>query len=199
MIIGLTGGSGCGKTTALQVLRELGAAAFDADAVYRELLRSDRELLDALDRAFPGAVVNGELQRKALAKVVFQDPQKLATLNAITHPRVREAIRSGIQSARRQGAKLFVIDAFGLMEGNLGSLCDHTVAVLAPREARISRLILRDKITRQEAERRLNAQKSDREFSEACEFTLYNCGTEEEFRQQCRSFFAAFINKEETT
>ena len=196
MVIGLTGGSGCGKTTALQELCSLGALPLDADAVYHELLKQDVQMLAEIEAAFPGSVIDGKLQRKKLAAVVFPDPAKLARLNAITHPRVREAILSAIRG-EKEG--LFAIDAFGLMEGKLDELCDHTVAVLAPVETRLARLMRRDGISREEAARRIAAQKSDAAFSESCEYTLYNCGTEEEFRRKCRELFTALIAKERNT
>lgn len=194
MVIGLTGGSGCGKTTALDELRALGAFPLDADAVYHELLLSDREMLDEIGAAFPGSVEDGVLQRRRLGAYVFGNPDELKKLNAITHPRVKREIRARIRAEK--GRPLFVIDAFGLMEGGLDRLCDHTVAVLAPREARIERLMRRDGISMEYAARRIDAQKSDRDFSESCEFTLYNSGSEEEFRQDCRAFFTALIEKE---
>ena len=137
MIIGLTGGSGCGKTTALQSLEELGALTFDADAVYHELLERDEKLLAKLEEAFPGVLAEGKLDRRKLGSRVFGNPPALQKLNAITHPAVKKEIQKRIREGRKKGSKLFAIDAFGLMEGKLDALCDCTVAVLAPREERI--------------------------------------------------------------
>ena len=127
MVIGLTGGSGSGKTTALEVLRALGAVCFDADAVYHGLLRTDRALLAAIEAAFPGTVTEGTLDRKALGRRVFGDAAALRRLTDLTQPRVAEAIRAQL----RPGA-LAVIDAIGLLESGLARLCDCTVAVTAP-------------------------------------------------------------------
>lgn len=187
MVIGITGGSGCGKTTALDVLKEFGFTTLDADAIYHELLRTDGELLNSIEDAFPGSVENGVLQRKKLGAVVFADPEKLKLLGRITHPAVYREIESRLHG---QNA---VIDAFGLREGGLDRLCDHTVAVLAPREARIARLMARDGISREYAESRLSAQKSDEAFSSECEYTLLNNGSREEFVQRCRAFFTRLI------
>jgi len=97
-IIGITGPSGAGKTTALRVLEELGGRVFDCDTIYHELLRTDGDLLGRIEAAFPGAVKNYALDRKALGAKVFADPEGLEKLTAITQPivakRVLEEIRS---------------------------------------------------------------------------------------------------------
>lgn len=195
MIIGLTGGSGCGKTTALQSLEELGALTFDADAVYHELLERDEKLLAKLEEAFPGVLAEGKLDRKKLGSRVFGDPPALQKLNAITHPAVKKEIQRRIREGRKKGSKLFAIDAFGLMEGKLDALCDCTVAVLAPREDRIARILCRDGIREEEAAARVDSQKSDEEFRRTCDYALYNEKTEEEFRKTCRDFFQKLIEE----
>ena len=187
MVIGLTGGSGCGKTTALEVLREMGAACFDADAVYHELLRTDAALLAEINAAFPGSVEDGVLLRKKLGAQVFGNPEALAQLSAITHPRVVEAIRAQL------GPGLSVIDAIGLLESGLGAICDVTVAVTAPTEARIARLTARECVSWDYAAARIAAQKSNAEFSAACDYTLENDGTQDEFRLKCQNLFETLL------
>jgi len=191
MVIGLTGGTGCGKTTALTVLQEMGARCFDADAVYHELLRTDGALLGAIEAAFPGVVEHGGLQRKKLGAQVFGSPEKLRLLSSITQPRVVQAIREEIRPG------LTVIDAIGLLESGLERLCDHTVAVTAPREAQILRIMARDGVTRAYAEARVDAQKSPEEFAKACDFVLLNDGTQEEFKIKCRNLFEKLIKEKE--
>ena len=85
MIFGITGGTGCGKTTALQAIRELGGIIIDCDAVYHVLLQTDKKMLAAIEKRFPGTVVDGVLDRKKLGPIVFSDDQALLDLNAITH------------------------------------------------------------------------------------------------------------------
>ena len=84
-VIGITGGTGAGKTTALDAIRALGGEVLDCDAIYHRLLREDENLLGEIDSAFPGAVTEGVLDRKKLGTLVFGDPDKLEKLNAITH------------------------------------------------------------------------------------------------------------------
>ncbi|MBQ6797891.1 MAG: dephospho-CoA kinase [Oscillospiraceae bacterium] len=191
MVIGLTGGTGCGKTTALRVLQEMGARCFDADAVYHELLRTDGALLAAIGAAFPGTVENGGLQRKKLGAQVFGDPEKLQLLSSITQPRVAEAIEKELDGS------LAVIDAIALTESGLHKLCDHTVAVIAPREAQITRIMAREGISRSYAEARVDAQKSAEAFASSCEFVLKNEGTAEEFRETCRNLFEKLVKEKE--
>ena len=189
MVIGLTGGSGCGKTTALMVLKAMGARCFDADAIYHELLRTDKAMLAEINKAFPGAVENGMLQRKKLGAQVFGNPEALQKLTAITHPCVYRAI------ARELDGSLAVIDAFGLIESGLGDLCDYTVAVTAPTEARIARLMAREGISRDYAAARIAAQKTNEEFSKSCVITLCNDRTAEAFTEQCQIQFEKLIKE----
>ena len=101
-VIGITGPSGAGKTTALSLLREKGAFVLDCDAVYHELLERDATLLGAIEQAFPGTVKDGALDRKTLGTVVFSDPDALETLNGITHRFVSVAVLArGFQTARQ--------------------------------------------------------------------------------------------------
>ena len=188
MIIGITGGSGSGKTTLLNLLEEQGALVLDCDAVYHGLLKTDREMLSAIEARFPGTVVSGVLQRKKLGAVVFADPQALLDLNAITHAAVKKEVLRQLETAPKHCA----IDAIGLFEGGLAELCDVTVAVTAPREDRIHRLMARDSITREYAEKRLSAQHTDEWFRERCDCTLENDGDIDAFATKCVAFLRRF-------
>ena len=165
MILGITGGTGCGKTTLLEAVRRRGGLALDCDAIYHALLASDHEMLDSLEKAFPECFQGGSLQRKQLGALVFSDPQALALLNSITHSAVKREVKRRLSPA----PELAAIDAIALLESGLGQLCDVTVAVLAPREDRIARLTRRDGITRQYAASRIDAQHPDAWFRERCD------------------------------
>ena len=184
MILGITGGTGCGKTTLLKEIEERGGLVLDCDAIYHELLTRDTALLSAIEGRFPGVVEDGQLRRKRLGAIVFADEQALLDLNAITHGAIKAEI------VRRLAPKpaLAAIDAIALFEGGLAGLCDATVAVCAPEESRIERLMKRDGITREYAQNRIRAQKSEAWFREKCRYTLYNDGSQEEFRRKCREF-----------
>ena len=185
MIIGITGGTGCGKTTLLDIIRSAGGLVLDCDEIYHELLETDQSMLCAIEERFPGTVENGHLQRKKLGTLVFSDPDALADLNRITHNAVRREV------LRRLEAKpsLAAIDAIGLFEGELDSLCDVTVAVTAPAEDRIRRIMARDSITEEYAKNRIASQHSDEWFLSKCDYVLNNSGTVEDFQAKCIAFF----------
>ena len=184
MILGITGGTGCGKTTLLRCVAELGGLILDCDAIYHDLLRTDPALLRAIEARFPGSVENGALQRKKLGNLVFSDEKALEDLNAITHG----AVKAEVLRRLSEKPRLAAIDAIALFEGGLATLCDITVAVTAPEEARIQRLMVRDGIGRDYAKRRIAAQKSAEWFRERCDYCLENNGTQADFQKTCLAF-----------
>lgn len=185
MMIGITGGTGCGKTTALQAIRELGGIIIDCDAVYHVLLQTDKKMLAAIENRFPGTIKDGKLDRATLGPIVFSDDQALLDLNAITHKAVKEKVVHilGIHPG------LAAIDAIELFDGGLAQLCDITVAITAPLEDRIQRLLERDGISYEHAALRIRAQKPESYFRENCDYVLENNGTQEEFMAKCLAFF----------
>ena len=185
MIIGITGGTGCGKTTALSILEELGGLIIDCDRVYHNLLKTDEALLSSIENRFPGTVENKELNRKKLASIVFSDEAALLDLNAITHKAVKKEVLRLLETA----PKLVAIDAIGLFEGALSELCNTTLAITAPEEVRISRLMARDGITAEQAAARIHAQKKQDWFVEKCDYHLHNDGTMEAFRCKCIALY----------
>ena len=189
MILGITGGTGCGKTTLLKEIEKRGGLVLDCDAVYHELLTRDMDLLNAIEHRFPGVVVDKKLERKKLGAIVFADDAALKDLNAITHG----AIKAEIVRRLSENPALAAIDAIALFEGGLAQLCDATVAITAPREDRIERLMNRDGISREYAQNRINAQKSEGWFREMCTYTLYNNGTQEEFLVKCSEFLDSVL------
>lgn len=185
MIIGITGGTGCGKTTALKVFEELGGLVLDCDQIYHRLLKTDKALLQSIESSFPGTVQNGELDRKKLGKLVFSNEKKLKELNSITH----QAVKAEVLRLLRGNHKPVAIDAIGLFEGGLAELCDTTVAITAPEACRAARLMNREGITEEYALSRIRAQRSQEEFIALCQHRLHNDGTEAQFRQKCLAFF----------
>ena len=184
MIIGITGGSGCGKTTLLKLIAEKGGLILDCDAIYHELLRTDEAMLAAIEGRFPGVVENGTLNRKKLGAVVFADEAALLDLNAITHAAVKQEVLRRLEHS----PGLAAIDAIGLFEGNLAELCDVTVAVTAPLEDRVKRLMLRDGISEEYARKRIAAQHDDGWFGARCGQVLVNDGTMDAFATKCVDF-----------
>ena len=141
VIIGITGPTGAGKTTALKELEKLGAAIIDCDGVYHEMLKSDIALQNDLENAFgPLKDEKGVFDRKKLGSVVFRDPAALERLNGIVYPRIGLAVDRLLEQARQEGKRAAAIDGITLIESGLGARCDATVAVLAPVEERIRRI-----------------------------------------------------------
>ena len=184
MILGITGGTGCGKTTLLRCIAAQGGLILDCDAIYHELLKTDKTLLNAIEARFPGCVDNGVLQRKKLGNLVFSDEKALHDLNQITH----RAVKAEVERRLEEKPALAAIDAIGLFEGGLAALCDVTVAVTAPEEDRIRRLMARDGIDRDYAKRRIDAQKSPDWFRKQCDDCLENAGSQADFQKTCLVF-----------
>lgn len=185
-VVGVTGGSGCGKTTALAELEKLGALAIDCDALYHELLESDAELITALDRAFPGTVRGGVLDRRALGKIVFASPGKLELLNGITHAAVRREVEKRLRCFAMEGGRLAAIDAVELVSSGLDGRCAAVIGVLADREHRVERITARDGISAEAALARLDAQRPDDYYIEHCSHILYNNADRDHFAEDCR-------------
>lgn len=188
MIFGITGGTGCGKTTALKAIESLGGVVLDCDAIYHELLKTDPCLLESINSRFPGVVENGELQRKKLGAIVFADPQALLDLNAITHAAVKAEVERRLESA----PALAAIDAIELFDSGLASLCDATVAITAPLEDRVQRLMARDGISEDYARARIAAQKDEAWFRAHCDAVLENNGEKDAFATKCVDFFRSY-------
>ena len=184
MIIGITGGTGSGKTTLLNLIRELDGMVLDCDAIYHELLKTDPALLTAINNRFPGCITDGQLDRKALGAIVFADPAALADLNTITHSAVKTAVSKALETK----PSLAAIDAIALFEGGLAELCDVTVAVCAPEQDRIARLMERDNISADYAQARITAQKPDSWFRQMCDHCLENGGNAQQFQEKCLAF-----------
>lgn len=184
MIIGITGGTGCGKTTLLNYIRDAGGLVLDCDAIYHELLQTDREMLSAIASRFPGTVENGVLNRKQLGNIVFSDEAALLDLNRITH----SAVKREVLRRLAHQPKLAAIDAIGLFEGGLAELCDVTVAVTAPEALQIRRLMERDGIPEDYARSRIAAQKDASWFRARCDYTIDNSGDIQLYKIFCLDF-----------
>ena len=193
--IGITGPTGAGKTTALNVLSRLGAHIIDADQVYHQLLAGSGPLRQALLARFGAAVLDGagQVDRKALGGVVFADPAALADLNAITHRFILDEIDRQAARAEAEGRPAVAIDAIALIESGLGDTCRAVVGVLAPKEVRIRRIMAREGISEGYARQRVEAQQDDGFYRAHCTHILENRGTPEAFQARALALFQTLI------
>jgi len=168
----------------LELISQQGGLILDCDAIYHTLLQTDRALLCAIEARFPGTVENGGLRRKKLGAIVFSDPAALADLNRITHSAVKAEVLRRLEAA----PALAAIDAIALHESGLSELCDLTVAVTAPEEDRVRRLIAREGIPEDYARSRIAAQHDDAWFAQRCDHILVNDGALPQFREKCLAF-----------
>lgn len=189
-VLGITGPTGAGKTTLLREVEKLGGAVVDCDAVYHELLESDIPLQNMLEMEFgPLRDGTGAIDRKKLGSIVFGDRSKLEALNAIAWKGITQRVRDILEECGQQGRTLAAIDAIALVESPLKELCQLTVAVLAPQEVRVRRIMAREGISETYAWARVKAQRPDEYFIQNCDYTLVNdLPAAEEFSQKAREF-----------
>lgn len=172
--VGLTGGIGSGKSAVAEVLREQGATVVDADLLAREVVAPGSDGLREIARAWPQAIgSDGELDRTAMAAIVFADPAARTRLQAITHPRVR-ARAEAIERDAPDGIVVHVVPL--LFEGDFWRRCDRTVVVIAPDAVRIARVIARDAVEREAVERRMAAQIDPALARTRADFVIENAG-----------------------
>ena len=161
-IIGLTGGMGSGKSTVARILALRGGRILDADEINHEQMRKDMPAHRAITDVFGVGVLDedGEINRRALAALVFDDAVRLQKLVDITHGHVIAATVLAIEElqADRQGFRFIVIDAPLLIEANMHSICDTVWVVAAEEETRVARVLARDGITREQALARIRKQ-----------------------------------------
>ncbi len=175
-IIGLTGLTGAGKSTIARKLMAYGCYHIDADKVAREIINSNETVKNKLKERFGEDVINadGTTNRPLLASRAFANEESTNALNEITHPAVTEEIQSIIKDMDEIGYRGVIIDAIALFESGEDKLCDFTVAVIAPRDIRLERIMKRDNITEEKALERINAQKDESFFTSRADFVLWN-------------------------
>lgn len=174
-IIGLIGGSGAGKSTVSAEFERKGAYVADGDLIARKIVEPGKPALLEIVETFGADVLcpDKSLNRKRLAKIVFSDPDKLHKLNLITHKYISEEIKKELAQCEKN---IFVMDAAALVESGLHEMCDAVVFVNAERETRMNRIMARDDLTREEAKRRIDAQKDDNFYRANSQFEIQNNG-----------------------
>ena len=195
-ILGLTGGSGTGKSAACTAFARLGCGVIDADATYRTLCDTCKPMLKEIQNVFGDVFsTDRKLDRKKLGAIVFADAQKLQQLNAITHPYIRQAARDAFAAYSKRGCLLCIYDAPVLFEGQMETLCDKTCAVLAARNTRIARIVARDAITEEYAALRIDAQKDDAFYRDRCDYVVQNDADLDTLYTQVRKIYEDMVRK----
>lgn len=177
LILGLTGNIGCGKSSLSKILMQNNIDVIDADIISRNIFE-DKELLNLVFENFGENIKNldGSLNRKALGNIVFNDDQKLVILNGLTHPKIKEKILSKINEIRNIGKSLVVIDAALLIEGGYLDILDKLIVITCKESIQISRIQLRDNLTKEQAISRMNSQMSQDEKIKYADYIIDNSG-----------------------
>ena len=170
--IGLTGGIGCGKSVVAKVFETLGIPVYYADDAAKNLMNADKELKAAIIKNFgEGSYTNGELNRKYIAGIVFNDKEKLELLNALTHP---ATIRDAVEWIKKQSSAYIIKEAALLFESGANKNLDHVIGVDAPLPLRIKRVMARDGISETEVMKRINRQMDEKKKMDLCDFVIIN-------------------------
>jgi dephospho-CoA kinase len=189
--VGLTGGIGSGKSAVAAFLAGHGAIVIDADVLARQVVAPGSEGLQKIGEAWPETVApDGTLDREALARIVFGEERERERLNAITHPRVRERAAQ-LERDAPDGVIVHVIPL--LFEGDYWRTCDRTVVVIAPREARVARVVARDAAQREAVERRMAAQIDPELARRRADYVVENDGGLEELHVRSARLYDALL------
>lgn len=177
VVIGLTGGSGSGKSTIASLMRQRGINVIDADQIGRVVVEKGKPALTEIVEGFGEGVLqsDGTLDRKKLASIVFTDREQLKKLNRITHKYITAIVKEELAACK---ADISVIDAAVLKESGILDMCDYVIAVTADKELRIERIIARDGITREAAQNRISSQEPDAKYIQYADFVIDNSGDE---------------------
>ena len=193
-VIGITGNIACGKSTVLGMLAERGAATIDADAVYHELIVPDAPLWHVLRVRFGDGILGRDrrIDRRALGTIAFKDPTVLAELDRLTHPAVTAEIRRRLGESR---APVVAVDAVKLIESGLDADCDQVWLVTCDEAQQVRRLVARNKLSPEEAERRVKAQPPLAPKLARTDVVIDNRGTVEATRSQVDAAWRALQSR----
>ncbi len=183
-IIGLTGNSGCGKGSVAAIMAQQGAVILDCDEIAHSNMARGGIAYNDIVESFGSEILNanGEINRKALGNIVFNDKNKLELLNSITHKYITEKINEYIE--KNSSKKCVVIDAPLLIEAGLEKCCDSVFAVYAPLETRVERIMLRDNIDRESALLRFKNQMDFEEIKKYADAVIVNDGSMEQLEKR---------------
>lgn len=192
MNIGLTGGIATGKSTVAKLIKERGAILIDLDVIAREVVEPGQSSLLLIAESFGQAVLqeDGSLDRKRLGSIVFADPVKRKELEAIIHPAIRKVMKERMRYHESQTPdKLVVVDVPLLFESGLEQSFEQIMVVYVPSEMQLQRLMERDTLTLEDAQRRLAAQMAIEEKKNKADIVIDNSGSLAQTEQQIDQFW----------
>lgn len=194
-VLGITGPIAAGKTTVMGLFVSLGAEAVAADDLTRELMGPGSTLVAAIAAEFGASVIlaDGSLDRRALGRVVFSDPNALLRLNRIVHPTLKDAVARRIQEARSRPdpPRVLVVEAAVMGEMGALELLDGLLYVGADEATRIRRLVQRDGMDPEEATCRVRAQEAVRHLANKAEWVMDGAQALEVLQGQCVAIYEA--------
>lgn len=184
-VVGLTGQTGSGKSTVCDTFRAHGVSVIDCDEVSREAIQMPA-VQERLGEYFGSSIfhLDGTLNRKQLAMLAFADEESHTYLNNLMYPRISALLRREMESLKRDGSTVIVLDAPTLFESGADSLCDTVVSVIAPEEVRRARILARDHLTEEQADNRIHAQYSDDFYCSRSRYVIENNGSLEQLQQK---------------
>ena len=195
-IIGITGGSGSGKTTVFDAFRKKGVEVVDGDKVARLIMEPGQECLEETVLAFGNEILDedGRLKRRELAKIVFSNSEKLETLNKITHKYITQYF---LDRVKHSSSDIVGIDGAALFESGIDKLCDSLIGVVSDEEIRVERIMKRDGISERDARMRINSQKNNQFYIENCDFLVYNNNEEEKIPEMIEEVLGKLVSEKE--
>ena len=188
-IIGITGRSGCGKSSVTKFLAAQGYPCIDADRIAREVLQKGSPCLPVLQERFGSDILDeqGELRRRLLADRAFATKEGAARLTAITHPEILRRIAAWVEETRRTGAALAFVDGAVIVGTPFEAQCDDILLITAPYEQSVARICARDGIEPAMARRRLDAQTPEAALRKAARWVLENDSTPARLEEKARA------------
>lgn len=185
-IIGLTGGIGSGKSTVAGYFQELGVPVYVADTEAKKIMEQSETIQEVQQIFEENVIAEGKLDRKKIAAIVFNNPEKLAQLNKIIHPKVKEDFKDWLE--KHQNHSFIIKEVAILFETNSENEFDAIILVTAPEEIRIERVVNRDKVTVSEVKERIKNQLSDEEKISKSHFIIKNI-SKKETKKQVKELF----------
>jgi dephospho-CoA kinase len=178
LVVGLTGGIGCGKSEVRRRLLRAGFIVLDADTLAKQLAETDPVIITNIKKEFGEQMYDaaGHLQRKALAAIVFNDRKQLEKLNGIIHPRVISNVERQIEALQQRGEKIVIVEAALHYEVHWNEAMDVMVVVNAPLDTRIARVMQRDGVDEAAVRRRMANQLPLEEKAERADYVIDNNG-----------------------